>query len=100
MSEKVKKTKVPGGQVVGIRHYYGSIEGSVFDVYHLFISTPSVDKDGFQEFGVCPSFVKCKASILHQIVSPDKINKLLDRHVSFLYDSFDNVAVVNLDDKS
>jgi len=94
--QTVKKTKIPGGKVVGVRHWYGEMGGNPFDVYHVYVSNPAERREGFEEFGSCPSFVKVKADLLHQVVAADKIDKLIGRFITFLYDSYDNVAVVNV----
>ena len=86
--------------VVGIRHQVGNYEGRSYDNYILFCEEPGRQNNGVQVFGTAPVLVKksygvkVKAVILHQIVSPDKIEKLVGRNVEFYFDAHDNVSKV------
>lgn len=74
-------------KVVGIKHFVGVLEnGREYDTYHLFCTpdNPYIP-DGCAMYGECPELTKVKAEILHQVVSPDKVSKLIGREISVLY---------------
>lgn len=83
-------------KVVGVKHMTGSFNDRAYDNYYIYCVADQTDNDTSQFYGVCPQCVKVKASLLHTVVAPDKIQKLLDREVEFLYDSYKNVALVNV----
>lgn len=92
-------------KVIGIKHQVGTFEDKKtnkkydFDNYYLYLDDELANNETSQYYGVCPQVVKVKASILHQVVSPDKMEKLLNRDVDFLYDVYRNVALVKVNSK-
>ena len=89
-------------KVIGIRHQTGSFEGHPYDNYTLFVNDPDYQNANVQVYGNAPILikksygVKVKAGILHQVVAPDKIEKLIGRSVDFFYDARDNVSKVEV----
>lgn len=86
-------------KVVGVRHQTGIYEKKPYDNYYIYGVGVQNDSEDSQYYGVCPQMVKIKASILHEVVAPDKVMKLIDREVNFFYDSFKNVAMVHVENK-
>lgn len=86
-------------KVVGVRHETGNFNGIAYDNYYLFGVGAQNNNETSQYYGVCPQCVKVKASILHQVCAPDKVAKLIDREVEFLYDSYKKVALVQIANK-
>lgn len=88
--------------VFGIRHQTGNYEGRAFDNYTLFVNDPARQNENVQNYGTTPVLVKksygvkVKAAVLHQVVAPDKIEKLIGRSVEFYYDAHDNVSKVEV----
>ena len=81
-------------KIVGIKHQTGEYLGNNYDNYRLFVTDPTrVDT---KEFGVCPSFVKVKASLMHEIVAPDNVASLIGKDVNFFYDAYQNVVKIDL----
>lgn len=82
-------------KIVGVKHMTGEFDGKSFDNYYLY-GTDDNTNDKIQIYGICPNCIKVKASILHQVVAADKIEKLIGRSVECYYDSYKNVALVNV----
>lgn len=73
-------------KVIGIKHFTGSIDGHEFDVYHLFCNPDNVFiGEGNAIYGNCPELVKVKATVLHQVVSPEKVEKLIGKDLTVFY---------------
>lgn len=79
-------------RIVGVQHMVGEYEGKPFDNYRIY--TVDQDRQNQETYGVCPMYTKVKASVLHQVVAPDKINKLIDKNVMFYFDAYKNVVKV------
>lgn len=89
-------------KIVGVKHMMGEFEDKVkhskipFDNYYLYGTDDDTNNDNVQYYGTCPNCIKVKASVLHQVVAADKIEKLIGRSVECFYDSYKNVALVNV----
>ena len=77
-------------KIVGVRHQVGEFNGNNYDNYRLYIVDESKNDD--KSFGICPSYAKVKASVLHEVCAPDKISKLVNRDVNLFYDAYKNVV--------
>lgn len=88
-------------KIVGVKHMVGEYDDKdtkkkyQFDNYYLY-GTDENTNDNVQIYGTCPNCIKVKASVLHQVVAADKIEKLIGRSVECFYDSYKNVALVNV----
>lgn len=88
-------------KVVGIKHRVGEFKDRntnnniKFDNYAIYVVDQSrIEAD--MQFGVCPEMVKVKPAVLHQVVAPDKIQKLIDRDIEIYYDVYKNVSKVEV----
>lgn len=82
-------------KIVGVKHMTGEYDNRPFDNYYLYGIDENTN-DKIQIYGTCPNCIKVKASVLHQVVAADKIEKLIGRSVECFYDSYKNVALVNV----
>lgn len=89
-------------KVVGIQHAVGTFEDKNtsrkfnYDNYNIFCTDEENPGNVDASYGVCPKVYKVKAAILHQVVSPDKVQKLIDRSVFFWYDANKRIAKVDV----
>lgn len=82
-------------KVVGIRHQVGEFQGNHYDNYGLYcVDEQKIDPK--MQFGTCPSYTKVKSSVLHQVVAPDKVEKLIGRELMFYFDAYKNVVKVEV----
>lgn len=82
-------------KVVGVQHQIGTFNNLPYDNYRIYTIDES-RQDPNMVFGVCPMVTKVKASVLHQVVASDKIQKLIDRNVMFYFDAYKNVVKVEV----
>lgn len=79
-------------KIVGVKHQTGEFNNKPYDNYRIYyVDETKQDNDGMT-FGICPTYAKVRASVLHEVCAPDKVNKLIQREVNFFYDAYKNVV--------
>lgn len=79
--------------VTGLKRSQGTFSGNNYDNYYVYC----MDSEGKDVlFGICSQPYKVKAEVLHQLVKPDQVKALEGKKVNFLYDTYKNVARVEI----
>lgn len=89
-------------KLIGAQHQTGDFQGKPFDNYNLYLV--NLENKAVNSFGLVPQsftrnqkarpYLSVKAAVMHSLVAPDQIDKIIGKTMNIDFDMYGNASKI------